>query len=76
MSLGILFLLVKESIMQFTSSRGYADFCKYCTGNNIKEIRECTDRDCPFFPFRRGGLEKQVEADICKKILKETGVLQ
>lgn len=57
-------------------SKNWNDFCLYCTGNEIKDIRECTDRDCPFYPFRRGGLEPEVEKDICKKILKETGVLQ
>jgi len=62
--------------MQFTSSRGYADFCLYCTGNKVKDIRECDDKACPFYPFRRGGLEKEVEKEICQKILKETGVLQ
>jgi hypothetical protein len=53
-------------------SKNWNDFCCYCTGNRIKEIRECIDRNCPFFPFRRGGLEEQVEADICKKIVSET----
>lgn len=57
-------------------SKNWNNFCKYCTGNRVKDIRECDDRSCPFYPFRRGGLEKQVEADICRKILKETGVVQ
>lgn len=57
-------------------SKNWNDFCLYCVGSKVKEIRECEDRSCPFHPFRRGGLERQVEADICKKILKETGVLQ
>ncbi len=54
----------------------YNSFCKYCVGNNVREIRECTDKACPFYPFRKGGLEKEVERDICKKILHDTGVLQ
>ena len=53
-------------------SRNYNDFCLYCCGNKTKDIRACTDRACPFYPFRRGGLEREVEADICKKIVKET----
>ena len=53
-------------------SRNYNDFCLYCTGNKRKDIRECEDRNCPFYPFKRGGLEREVEADICKKIVKET----
>ena len=57
-------------------SRNWNDFCVYCTGNKVKEIRECDDRNCPFFPFRRGGLEKEVEAKICQKILHDTGVSQ
>ena len=57
-------------------SKSWNDFCCYCTGNKVKDIRECNDKTCPFYPFRRGGLEKEVEADICQKLLKETGVLQ
>lgn len=52
-------------------SKNWNDFCLYCTGNKVKDIRGCTDRDCPFYPFRRGGLEHEVEADIYKKIVKE-----
>lgn len=72
---GITIILSRESIMKFTSSSGYADFCRYCTGNKVKDICECVDRSCPFFPFRRGGLEPEVEADICKKLMKETGMI-
>jgi len=57
-------------------SKHYNNFCLYCTGNKVREIRGCNDKNCPFFPFRRGGLEPDVEKDICKKILHETGVVQ
>ncbi len=55
-------------------SKNWNDFCMYCCGNKVRDIRECEDRACPFYPFRRGGLERQVEADICKKILQEVGI--
>lgn len=57
-------------------SKNWNDFCKYCTGNKVRDICECDDKACPFFPFRRGGLESEVEKEICQKLLKETGVLQ
>ena len=57
-------------------SRHYNDFCRYCVGNKVKEIREWDDKVCPFYPFRRGGLEKDVERDICKKIMQETGMIK
>ena len=57
-------------------SKNWNDFCLYCCGNKVKDIRECDDRACPFYPFRRGGLEKEVEKDICQKVLRDTGVLQ
>ncbi len=57
-------------------SKNYNSFCIYCTGNGIKDIRECEDRYCPFFSFRRGGLEPEVEKDICKKILQDVGITQ
>lgn len=56
-------------------SKNWNDFCVYCTGNKVKDIYECTDRSCPFYPFHMGGLEKEVEADICKKLIKETGMI-
>lgn len=56
-------------------SKNWNNFCLYCTGNKVREIRECEDRACPFYPFRKGGLEREVEKDICQKLLKETGVV-
>ena len=52
-------------------SRHFNDFCLYCTGNKRRDIRACDDRSCPFYRFKHGGLEPEVEADICKKIVKE-----
>ncbi len=57
-------------------SKHWNSFCTFCTGNDIKEIRECADTYCPFYPFRRGGLERNVERDICKKLMKETGMVK
>ena len=63
----------KEYIM----SQHWNNFClKDCTGYKVQDIRECEDRACPFYQFRRGGFEKQVEADIYKKLLCETGVME
>ena len=53
----------------------YNNFCKYCTGNELRDIRECDDKACPFYQFRFGGLEKEVEKNIYKKLLKETGMV-
>jgi len=51
-------------------SHHYNDFCLYCCGNKKKDVRECRDISCPFYPFKYGGLEPEVEQDICKKIVK------
>lgn len=56
-------------------SKAFNDFCLYCTGHDGKEIKECSDQDCPFYPFRFGGLERDVEKDICQKLMKETGLI-
>jgi len=56
--------------------KAFNDFCWYCTGGCAPEIRGCTDRDCPFYPFRYGGLEPEVEKEICQKILISTGAIQ
>ncbi len=52
-------------------SKNWCDFCLSCTGNRVKDIRECDDKACPFYPFKRGGLELDVEKDICQKIVSE-----
>ena len=57
-------------------SKHYNDFCIYCVGRKYKEIRECDDKVCPFYPFRFGGLEPEIEKDICKKLLKESGMVE
>lgn len=61
----------RNSIM----SKNYNSFCYYCVGGKVKDIRECEDKACPFYPFRMGGLEPEVEKDIYKKLMKETGMI-
>lgn len=56
-------------------NKHFNDFCILCTGRNIQEIKGCNDKNCPFYPFKYGGLEKEVESDICKKLMKETGMV-
>ena len=35
-------------------------FCvKDCTGGNIRKVKECRDRWCPFYPFRFDDLDYQ-----------------
>ena len=37
-------------------------FCeKDCTGGDIKEVKECEDKWCPFYQFRYMSLEYQNE---------------
>ena len=57
-------------------SKSFNDFCLYCCGNDRKDIRECDDKNCPFYPFKFGGLEPEVERDICRKLMKETGMIK
>jgi hypothetical protein len=56
-------------------SKHFNDFCCYCTGKDYTAIKKCDDTNCPFYPFKYGGLEKEVEKDICKKILREGGII-
>lgn len=30
------------------------DYCYRCVGKSVKERRECTDKDCLFYPWRLG----------------------
>lgn len=36
-------------------------FCKECTNNDKKEIRECDDKKCPFWTERFADLQWQIE---------------
>ena len=49
-------------------SKHFNDFCRYCTGNIAKDINQCDDENCPYHPFRFGGLEKEVDEDINKNM--------
>jgi len=39
-------------ILKLTARRAIIEFCKECFGFNSAEVRKCTDRLCPLFPFR------------------------
>ena len=47
----------------------YNDFCMLCTDRDKEFISTCDDVHCPFHDFRRGGLERDVERDICQKLM-------
>lgn len=50
-------------------NKKYNNFCWYeCTGGCAAEIRGCKDRNCPFYNFRRGGLEPEIYKDIKEKM--------
>ena len=36
--------------------------CLECSGYSKKEVRECVIKDCALYPFRKGKVEKKVEA--------------
>lgn len=51
---------MKEFEKYWEIIKGKNDFCsKECTGGDIKEIKECSDHYCPFYPFREDSLEWQ-----------------
>jgi hypothetical protein len=34
-------------------------FCQSCTAGNIEEIKNCQDRNCPFYKYRRSNMKWQ-----------------
>lgn len=50
----------------------YNDFCLECTGGNRDEIKECTDKNCPFFRNRRSNLPYQERKKDARKLHKNT----
>lgn len=57
-------------------SKDINDFCMYCTGNNKSDIHSCEDKYCPFYAFRFGGLTEDKESEVCKQIMKDTGMIK
>ena len=57
-------------------SKHYNNFCIYCTDNFKALINGCKDKFCPFYRFRFGGLEPEVEEDIHEKLTKSIGVMK
>lgn len=39
-----------------------------------KEVNKCSDKHCPFYPFRHGDNFDE-DKEICKKLLKDIGVI-
>lgn len=52
----------------------YNSFCRYCTGNDNKEVKNCKDKYCPFYQYRFADLDKTKESEFIEIILKECGV--
>lgn len=59
-------------------NKHFNDFCLFCTGRKIKELYECEDTACPFYPFKYGDDfdEPSLSKGICKKLMKETGMVE
>ena len=39
-------------VVTLTARRAIVEYCKECVGFNYAEIRRCTSRLCPLYPFR------------------------
>jgi len=39
-------------IMKLTARRAIIENCKECVGWDFSEVRSCTSRRCPLWPFR------------------------
>lgn len=37
-----------------TPIQAIRQMCRQCTGNQLKQIRDCTITDCPLYEFRMG----------------------
>jgi hypothetical protein len=42
----------KTKVMKLTARRAIIEHCKECFGFNANEVRRCTAKLCPLFPFR------------------------
>jgi len=42
----------RTKVMTLTARRAIIEHCKECMGFQIAEVRRCTAKLCPLFPFR------------------------
>jgi hypothetical protein len=42
----------KTKVMSLTARRAIIEHCKECMGFNSHEVRRCTSKLCPLYPFR------------------------
>ena len=42
----------RTKVMTLTARRAIIEYCKGCVGFNANEVRKCTVKLCPLFPFR------------------------
>ncbi|MFC1488573.1 hypothetical protein ACFL6B_01865 [Thermodesulfobacteriota bacterium] len=42
----------KTKVITLTARRAIVEFCKECMGFNSAEVRRCTAKLCPLYPFR------------------------
>ena len=43
-------------------------FCMFCTGNRKKWIRNCGDKNCPFYRIRRADITHEDDEEISNKL--------
>lgn len=55
-------------------------FCLYCVGGkkrrHRKEIKNCEDKDCPFYTNRFANIDHEDEKEIAQKLLGECGIIR
>lgn len=48
----------KLKVVELTARKAILEFCKECMGGNYDEVKKCTAKNCPLFPFRKHGTPK------------------
>lgn len=45
----------ERKVPRGTYKKAIRKFCLECVGNQPKEVKLCTGKDCPLWPYRMGG---------------------
>ena len=57
-------------IVKLSRKSAIQRFCLECMGGVKSDIKDCTDKLCPLYPFRMGRIDRKIDRQLRKKVDK------
>ena len=63
-------MIAKDEVRRYALLETIADYCLSCGDGTRAEVRRCIHKNCPLYPYRRGGsTDDTTTADIYQAIV-------